>query len=194
MRKENWTYKKLGEVCDSELGKTLNSSKDKGELRPYLCAVNVLWDKFDLSILKETRFEEDELDRYSVKKGDLLVCEGGDVGRAAIWNDETVIQYQNALHRIRFKGDVIPRFCLFYLRHLKDNGTLDAKYAKGVTIKHLVKSSLLSIPIPIPPIKEQEEICSLLDKLSLVIEKKKQQVKELDTLAQAPWRMRRGGR
>ena len=185
MRKENWTYKKLGEVCDSELGKTLNSSKDKGELRPYLCAVNVLWDKFDLSILKETRFEEDELDRYSVKKGDLLVCEGGDVGRAAIWNDETVIQYQNALHRIRFKGDVIPRFCLFYLRHLKDNGTLDAKYAKGVTIKHLVKSSLLSIPIPIPPIKEQEEICSLLDKLSLVIEKKKQQVKELDNLAQA---------
>ena len=185
MRKENWTYKKLGEVCDSELGKTLNSSKDKGELRPYLCAVNVLWDKFDLSILKETRFEEDELDRYSVKKGDLLVCEGGDVGRAAIWNDETVIQYQNALHRIRFKGDVIPRFCLFYLRHLKDNGTLDAKDAKGVTIKHLVKSSLLSIPIPIPPIKEQEEICSLLDKLSLVIEKKKQQVKELDNLAQA---------
>lgn len=183
--KKDWTYKKLGEVCDSELGKTLNSSKDKGELRPYLCAVNVLWDKIDLSILKETRFEEDELDRYSVKKGDLLVCEGGDVGRAAIWNDETVIQYQNALHRIRFKGEVIPRFCLFYLRHLKDNGTLDARYAKGVTIKHLVKSSLLSIPIPIPPIKEQEEICSLLDKLSLVIEKKKQQLKELDNLAQS---------
>ena len=184
MRKD-WTYKKLGEVCSSDLGKTLNSKTDNGEYYPYLCAINVLWDRIDTTVLKTAKFEPSELERYSVKKGDLLVCEGGDVGRAAIWNDETVIQYQNALHRIRFKGEVIPRFCLFYLRHLKDNGTLDAKYAKGVTIKHLVKSSLLSIPIPVPPIKEQEEICSLLDKLSLVIEKKKQQVKELDTLAQA---------
>ena len=164
--KQGWKYKKLGEVCVSDLGKTLNSSKDKGELRPYLCAVNVLWDKIDLSTLKETRFEEDELERYSVKKGDLLVCEGGDVGRAAIWNDEAVIQYQNALHRIRFNGEVIPRFCLFYLRHLKDNGTLDGRYAKGVTIKHLVKSSLLSIPIPVPSTEEQKAICSLLDKLN----------------------------
>lgn len=183
--KKDWTYKKLGEVCSSDLGKTLNSKTDNGEYYPYLCAINVLWDRIDTTVLKTAKFEPSELERYSVKKGDLLVCEGGDVGRAAIWNDETVIQYQNALHRIRFKGEVIPRFCLFYLRHLKDNGTLDAKYAKGVTIKHLVKSSLLSIPIPIPPIKEQEEICTLLDKLSLVIEKKKQQVKELDNLAQA---------
>jgi len=183
--KKDWTYKKLGEVCSSDLGKTLNSKTDNGEYYPYLCAINVLWDRIDTTVLKTAKFEPSELERYSVKKGDLLVCEGGDVGRAAIWNDETVIQYQNALHRIRFKGEVIPRFCLFYLRHLKDNGTLDAKYAKGVTIKHLVKSSLLSIPIPIPPIKEQEEICSLLDKLSLVIEKKKQQIKELDNLAQA---------
>ena len=183
--KQGWKYKKLGEVCVSDLGKTLNSSKDKGELRPYLCAVNVLWDKIDLSTLKETRFEEDELERYSVKKGDLLVCEGGDVGRAAIWNDEAVIQYQNALHRIRFNGEVIPRFCLFYLRHLKDNGTLDGRYAKGVTIKHLVKSSLLSIPIPVPSTEEQKAICSLLDKLNRVIEAKKEQLKELDKLAQA---------
>lgn len=183
--KQGWKYKKLGEVCVSDLGKTLNSSKDKGELRPYLCAVNVLWDKIDLSTLKETRFEEDELERYSVKKGDLLVCEGGDVGRAAIWNDEAVIQYQNALHRIRFNGEVIPRFCLFYLRHLKDNGTLDGRYAKGVTIKHLVKSSLLSIPIPVPSTEEQKAICSLLDKLNLVIEKKKEQVAELDKLVQS---------
>ena len=183
--KQDWKYKKMGEVCVSELGKTLNSSKDTGELRPYLCAVNVLWDIIDLSILKETRFEENELERYSVKKGDLLVCEGGDIGRAAIWNEESIIQYQNALHRVRFNGEVIPRFCLFYLRHLKDNGTLDGRYAKGVTIKHLVKSSLLSIPIPVPPLQVQKQICSLLDKLSRVIEAKKEQLKELDNLAQA---------
>lgn len=183
--KDGWEYKKLGEVAQSELGKTLNSSKDRGNLYPYLCAVNVLWDKIDTTTLKETRFEETELERYSVKKGDLLICEGGDIGRAAIWNQEQSIQYQNALHRVRFNGDVSPRFCLMYLRHLKDSGVLDSRYGKGVTIKHLVKSSLLSIPIPIPPLAEQERIVAELDLLSSIIDKKKAQLKEYDQLAQS---------
>ena len=99
--KEGWEYKKLGEVCVSDLGKTLNQSKDTGTYRPYLCAVNIQWDDIDLSTLKQSRFEDNEIDRYSVRKGDLLVCEGGDIGRAAIWNNEETILYQNALHRIR---------------------------------------------------------------------------------------------
>ncbi len=183
--KEGWTYKKLGEVCESELGKTLNSAKDTGKLYPYLCAVNVLWDRIDTSSLKETRFEETELERYSVKKGDLLICEGGDIGRAAIWNKEQPIQYQNALHRVRFNDEVLPRFCLMYLRCLKEKGILDGRYGKGVTIKHLVKSSLLSIPIPVPSIAEQERIVAELDLLSGIIEKKKEQLKAYDQLAQS---------
>ena len=183
--REGWSYKKLGEVCESDLGKTLNQSKDTGELRPYLCAVNILWDKIDFTTLKQTRFKKDELERYSVRKGDLLVCEGGDIGRAAIWNSDEPIQYQNALHRIRFNGEVLPRFCLLYLRHLKQNGTLDTKYGKGVTILHLVKSSLLSIPIPVPPLSTQQKIVEELDLLSGIIEKQKAQLKELDSLAQS---------
>ena len=183
--REGWTYKKLGEVCESELGKTLNSAKDTGKLYPYLCAVNVLWDRIETSSLKETRFEETELERYSVKKGDLLICEGGDIGRAAIWDEEQTIQYQNALHRVRFNDEVQPRFCLMYLRCLKERGILDGRYGKGVTIKHLVKSSLLSIPIPVPPIAEQERIVAELDLLSGVIEKKKEQLKAYDQLAQS---------
>jgi type I restriction enzyme S subunit len=185
MNKHGWTYKKLGEVCESELGKTLNSAKDTGKLYPYLCAVNVLWDRIDTSSLKETRFEKTELERYSVKKGDLLICEGGDIGRAAIWNKEQPIQYQNALHRVRFNNEVLPRFCLMYLRCLKEKGILDGRYGKGVTIKHLVKSSLLSIPIPVPPIAEQERIVAELDLLSGIIEKKKEQLKAYDQLAQS---------
>lgn len=185
MNKQGWTYKKLGEICESELGKTLNSAKDTGKLYPYLCAVNVLWDRIDTSSLKETRFEETELERYSVKKGDLLICEGGDIGRAAIWNKEQPIQYQNALHRVRFNDEVLPRFCLMYLRCLKEKGILDGRYGKGVTIKHLVKSSLLSIPIPVPPIGEQERIVAELDLLSGIIEKKKEQLKAYDQLAQS---------
>ena len=183
--REGWTLKKLGEVAQSELGKTLNSAKDKGICYPYLCAINVLWDKIDTTTLKETKFEDSELERYSVKKGDLLVCEGGDIGRAAIWDKEQPILYQNALHRLRFHDALLPRFCLLYLRCLKEKGILDGRYGKGVTIKHLVKSSLLSIPIPVPPLSEQQRIVSELDLLSSIIEKKKAQLKEYDQLAQS---------
>lgn len=183
--KQGWEIKKLGEVCESDLGKTLNQSKDTGELYPYLCAINVLWDKIDFATIKQTRFEKSELERYSVQKGDLLICEGGDIGRAAIWNKDEPMLYQNALHRVRFNGSVVPRFCLLYLRFLKNIGLLDSQYGKGVTIKHLVKSSLLSIPIPIPPLPEQEKIVSELDCLSGILEKKRQQLKELDALAQS---------
>ena len=183
--KQGWQIKKLGEVCESDLGKTLNQSKDTGELYPYLCAVNILWDKIDFSTVKQTRFEKSELERYSVHKGDLLICEGGDIGRAAIWKKDEPMLYQNALHRVRFNGSIIPRFCLLYLRFLKSIGMLDSQYGKGVTIKHLVKSSLLSIPIPVPPIAEQEKIVAELDCLSGIIEKKKQQLKEYDALAQS---------
>ena len=183
--KEGWGVKKLGEVCESDLGKTLNQSKDTGEFYPYLCAVNIQWDRIDFSTLKKTRFEESELERYYVRKGDLLICEGGDIGRSAIWDKDEPMLYQNALHRVRFNGEVLPRFCLFYLKHLKDSGVLDSRYGKGVTIKHLVKSSLLSIPIPIPPLSIQERIVSELDGINSIIEKKREQIKELDALAQS---------
>ena len=181
----NWTYKKLGEVCNSDLGKTLNQSKDKGTLRPYLCAINILWDKVDLSILKQTKFEDSELERYSAKKGDLLICEGGDTGRAAIWISDEPILYQNALHRVRLNSECNARFVLYYLWYLKGNGDIDLKYSKGVTIKHLVKSSLLSIPIPIPSLSEQEAIVKELDLIHSIIDKKNEQLRELDKLAQS---------
>jgi len=183
--RESWEYKKLGEVAMSDLGKTLNQSKDTGKLYPYLCAVNVLWDNIDLTTLKQTRFEEDELDRYSVKQGDLLVCEGGDTGRAAIWTKPEAIQYQNALHRVRFNEEVDARFVMYFLWHLKNNGVLDHKYSKGVTIKHLVKSALMSIAIPLPPLSTQLTIVTELDKINELIRLKKEQLKDYDNLAQS---------
>ena len=96
MDKGNWTYRKLGEVAESELGKTLDSKKNTGNLNPYLCAVNVQWDRFELDALKEMKFEEWEKERYSIREGDLVVCEGGDIGRCAIWNKKETVLYQNA--------------------------------------------------------------------------------------------------
>lgn len=183
--REGWEYKKLGQVCTSDLGKTLNKSKDRGELHPYLCSINILWDKIDLSTLKQACFEADEQEKYSVRKGDLLVCEGGDTGRSAIWDRDETILYQNALHRLRFHESVSPKFVLFYLMYLKDIGEIDNKYSKGVTIKHLVKKALLSIPLPIPPKSTQLSIVSELDKINELIRIKKEQLKDYDTLAQS---------
>ena len=183
--KQGWTYKKLGEVASSELGKTLNKSKDTGKLYPYICAVNVLWDMIDLTILKHAFFEKEEIDRYSVRKGDLLVCEGGDTGRSAIWEKEEPVLYQNALHRVRFTTEMEARFAMYCLWHLKNNGQIDQKYSKGVTIKHLVKSSLLSIELPVPSLSTQLSIVSELDKINELIRLKKEQLKDYDNLAQS---------
>lgn len=180
-----WEYKKLGEVASSELGKTLNRSKDTGKLYPYICAVNVLWDMIDFTILKHAFFEKEEIDRYSVRKGDLLVCEGGDTGRSAIWEKEEPVLYQNALHRVRFTTEMEARFAMYCLWHLKNNGQIDKKYSKGVTIKHLVKSSLLSIELPVPPLSTQLSIVSELDKINELIRLKKEQLKDYDNLAQS---------
>ena len=179
---KGWEVKKLGEVCESDLGKTLNSAKDQGFLYPYLCAINILWNHIDLSTLKTTKFDDCELERYTVRKGDLLICEGGDIGRAAIWNKDETILYQNALHRVRFKNDIIPMYCLYYIWKLKQIGVLDGRYGKGVTIKHLVKSSLMSIPIPLPPLSLQQDFAKRIE----LIEQQKAQIsstiKDLETV------------
>lgn len=184
MRK-GWEYKKLGEICSSDLGKTLNKSKDVGNMHPYLCAINILWDSIDLTTLKEACFKDDEIDRYTVKYGDLLVCEGGDTGRAAIWDRKEPILYQNALHRLRFKEDVDARFIMYNLWNKKQIGEIDHKYSKGVTILHLVKSALLSIPILLPPLSTQLAIVAELDKINELIRLKKEQLKDFDNLAQS---------
>ena len=167
------------------MGKTRDEKRNKGSFRPFLCAVNVQWDKFELSELKKMRFEDNEYDRYTIRKGDLVICEGGDIGRAAIWDKDEPIHYQNALHRVRFNEGVDSRFILYYLYFLKQTGILDGRYGKGVTIKHLVKSSLLSIPVPVPPIDEQQRIVFELDLLTDIIDKKNAQLRDLDTLAQS---------
>ena len=171
---KGWKVKKLGEVCTSDLGKTLDSKKNKGELYNYLCSINVQWGYFDLTTLKEMRFEESELERYLVKKGDLLICEGGDTGRCSIWNSDETMYYQNALHRVRFKDKtILPIFCQYVMQYLKNNGEID-KYSKGQTIKHLVKSALMSIPIPVPPLPLQQ---GFADKIE-AIEKQKELIKQ----------------
>ena len=81
---ENWCWCRLGDVCDSQLGKTLDKSKNKGDEVPYLCSINVNWGQIDLEKVKTLKLEESEKTKYLLKKGDLLICEGGDVGRGRV--------------------------------------------------------------------------------------------------------------
>ena len=171
---KGWEVKKLGEICYSELGKMLDTKKNTGTLHPYLCALNVQWGTFNLDIIKEMKIEEEDLERYEVKKGDLLICEGGDTGRCAIWNNDDIIYYQNSLHRVRFaKEYMLPIVCQYIMLHYKKQGEID-KYSTGQTIKHLVKKSLLTIPFPIAPLSLQQEFASKIE----AIEKQKELIKQ----------------
>ena len=159
---DNWAECSILSIAEVELGKTLDKAKNTGTYYPYLRSVNIKWDNVDLTDVKEMKFEENELTRYSVKKNDLLICEGGDVGRCCIWNSEQDIYYQNALHRVRFYGNCHPKYFLYIMMYLESIGYLK-RISNGVTIKHLTKNVLASIPFLLPPLAEQQRIVEAIE-------------------------------
>lgn len=155
---EKWEKVKLGEVAEMCLGKMLDKNKNKGNYQPYLRNVNVRWGSFDLSDLLEMRFEDSEQERYGLQNGDLIMCEGGEPGRCAIWNGEAQnMKIQKALHRIRLKPSVLNKYVYYLFYHYAQNGLLE-NYFTGTTIKHLTGQSLKSIEIYLPSLPEQQRI------------------------------------
>ena len=153
-----WEMVKLGEVAEMCLGKMLDKNKNKGTYQPYLRNVNIRWGGFDLDDLLEMKFEESEQDRYGIRKGDLIMCEGGEPGRCAIWNSDIPnMKIQKALHRIRLNDNVLNKYVYFLFVLYAQNGVL-GKYFTGTTIKHLTGQSLKSVEIPLPPLAEQQRI------------------------------------
>ncbi len=159
---ESWKWVHLNNIATSSLGKTLNKNTDVGEEVPYLCSINVYWEGINLDILKTAKFDLQEKTKYRLKKGDLLICEGGETGRSAIWDSDEEMYYQNALHRVRFFGNISAQYMCFVFELYKKNGTIE-NYTKGIGIKHLVQSSLNSIWLPLPPLAEQRRIGSNID-------------------------------
>ena len=167
---ESWEWVTLKQIAVTALGKTLDKSKNIGEYRPYLCSINVYWTGIDLSTVKQARFGDSELSKYQLNKGDLLICEGGDVGRSAVWDRDEEMYYQNALHRVRFYGNIEPRFFQLLMESYKGAKILD-NYSKGMTIKHLVQNSLNSIYFPLPPLAEQRRIVEKIKQLTPYLKK-----------------------
>ena len=168
---EGWCLCHIPDVANTLLGKTLDRSKNTGTPKDYLCAINVLWGKFDFTTHKQFLLEKNEYERYAVMKGDLMVCEGGDVGRCAIWEDDSKeIYYQNALHRIRCKEGVLNYYILYLLWHYKLNGTIDY-LCKGVTIKHFTQAVMNKLDILLPPFEEQKRIVAKIEEIFAQLDK-----------------------
>ena len=147
---EGWVEKTIGEIADHSLGKMLDKAKNKGSLKPYLRNINVRWFEFDLNDMLEMRFEDDESQTYTAKKGDVLICEGGYPGRSAIWENDEPVYFQKALHRVRFKNIEHNKWFLYFI-YLADAKNDLRKYFTGTGIQHFTGKALHRFRIPIPP-------------------------------------------
>ncbi|GAB6096952.1 hypothetical protein JCM14469_32050 [Desulfatiferula olefinivorans] len=166
----NWQTKKLGEISEMCLGKMLDEKKNKGEFQPYLANINVRWGGFDLSSLNEMRFEGSEQERYGLKPGDLVICEGGEPGRCAIWKGQVPgMKIQKALHRVRINSGYSNEFVYYRLLLSGKNGEL-AKHFIGSTIKHLTGIGLKQVEFSFPSFEEQKKIAAVLSALDSKID------------------------
>jgi type I restriction enzyme S subunit len=160
---EGWERKELGDIAETQLGKMLNSSKQTGSaLKPYLRNINLQWGRIDLSDVKEMDIFENEMKQFMLAKGDVLVCEGGEPGRSAVWNLDIEMGFQNAIHRIRPRKRLSPEFACYQFEWLVKNGILDELFT-GVTIKHFSQQKLRKVEFVVPLLNEQEKIVEILE-------------------------------
>lgn len=179
-----WVHAKLGDHIHSNLGKMLDQNKNKGDLQPYLGNSNVRWGYFDLENLSLMKFEEHESDRYGIRKGDLIICEGGEPGRCAIWEDDVPnMKIQKALHRVRPRPGLTSEYLYYWFLYFGRTGQLDA-YFTGTTIKHLTGKALFELPIKIPTLDEQKYISIVLGSLDAKIKANRKINRTLEQMSQ----------
>lgn len=179
-----WEKVKLGSVTDSCLGKMLDQNKNKGDYQPYLANVNVRWGEFDLEDLPLMKFEESEQERYELKYGDLVICEGGEPGRCAIWKEQIPnMKIQKALHRVRVHDCLDYRYLFYWFLLAGKTGELD-QYFTGATIKHMPGQKLKEVVIDKPPLEIQHRIADILSAYDDLIENNQKQIKLLEEAAQ----------
>ena len=154
-----WSSTPLSAVADMRLGKMLDAAKQAtGRPFPYLRNINVRWYEFDLNDLLTMTFDVNEVYEFALRPGDLLICEGGEPGRCAIWQQaDSAIKFQKAVHRVRLADGIDPRWVMYHLRYMSLTGGLD-EYFTGSTIKHFTGVSLARYQLPVAPVAEQKRI------------------------------------
>lgn len=174
-----WEWCRLGYIFSHCTGKALNGTHRKGNLYTYITTSNLYWDRFELSSLKEMYFTEEELGKCTATKGDLLVCEGGDIGRSAIWNYGYDIRIQNHIHKLRPYIPLCTRFFYYVMYLYKGIGYIGGK---GIGIQGLSSGALHNILIPTPSINEQERIVSQIEAIMPIAAKYEKSQEELNQL------------
>ncbi len=183
----HWIEAKIGYKYFVQLGKMLQPEpRDENDiLKPYLRAANIFWDKIDLSDVNEMYFSPKEINKFSLHKSDLLVSEGGDVGRSCIWNNRAEMYFQNALNRIRERknSNCTTQFLYYWLYHLKSCGYI-SMLCNVATISHYTAEKLKATFFVFPPFEEQQSIAQFLDykteQIDKLIEKKEKLLKLLE--------------
>ena len=164
-RGPGWAEKKVSEIAKHSLGKMLDKAKNKGEPQPYLRNINVRWFAFDLSDLLQMPFLPTEAEKYTAVKGDVLICEGGYPGRAAIWDEDYPIHFQKALHRVRFHQPEHNKWFVYYLSVQDSSGQLKQHF-NGTGIQHFTGEVLARFTIPVPPLPELRRAVAKFDALT----------------------------
>jgi type I restriction enzyme S subunit len=180
---DDWEIKRLKYLSEIVMGKMLTSENIGGSfLKPYLRAANLQWLRVDVSDIKEMWFSQKEIDKLRLEKNDLLVSEGGEVGRTSIWQNELDECYlQNSVHRVRFFIKNDPVFFLYQFFYLGSIGYFES-IVNRISIGHLTGEKVKEIPFRVPSPKEQTAIADYLDKKTAQIDEfisKKQKLIEL---------------
>ena len=158
----SWQWIRLGTLFNHCTGKALNASNKEGVMKSYITTSNLYWNHFTLDKLKQMPFTENELDKCTVTYGDLLVCEGGDIGRAAVWREDYNICIQNHVHKLRSFIPTCTMFYFYVFYFYKSAGYIGGK---GIGIQGLSSRALDQLTIPLPPKSEQERIVEKIENL-----------------------------
>ena len=188
---EAWTWRPFGELFEIGAGKTMSAAARNGpDKTPFLRTSNVLWDEIDLSSVDEMSFSERDLPAKLLRPGDLLVCEGGEIGRAAIWDGQVeTMSFQNHLHRLRpIVPDVEPRFYVFFLQSAFTQLGIFEGAGNKTTIPNLSRSRLAGLDVPQPPLGEQQAISAALSRIREALRTQGQSIAVAEDLKRAAMR------
>lgn len=160
-----WQMRVFEDIAVSRLGKMLDAKRQTGKYSyPYLANFNVQWFRFNIENLNQMDFNEDDREEFELKDGDLLVCEGGEIGRCAVWHNE--IQpcfFQKALHRVRCNRQIIhPDYLALWFKYNCDHDGFTAIVGSKATIAHLPSIKLKQLQVAVPPIKLQEQFATFV--------------------------------
>ena len=167
---ESWEWVRIGTIFNHSSGKQLSGSNTEGALREYITTSNLYWGRFELDNLKSMYYKDSELEKCTAKQGDLLVCEGGDIGRSAIWPYDYDICLQNHVHRLRPYDNRYTKLVFYIMWYYKSVGLIGGK---GIGIQGLSASALKQIAIPLPPLAEQKRIVAKIEEVFKEIDKLK---------------------